>query len=76
MCNTRAPLLLLLLAPALSAQDSALAKLQRRADIERQFIDADHIAGRHPVLFPACLNDCVHETSLRPGTPEASRPMV
>ncbi len=32
MSNTRAPLLLLLLAPALSAQDSVLAKLQRRAD--------------------------------------------
>jgi len=45
MCNTRAPLLLLLLAPALSAQDSALAKLQRRADsLAREWRQATAIA--------------------------------
>src|SRR5258706_3370239 len=53
-----------------------IRELQRRTYIERQLLDADHVAGGHPVLFPACLNDCVHGTSSWPGTPRAPEPMV
>jgi hypothetical protein len=48
-----------------------VGKLERRPDIERQLRDADNVAWRHPVLLSTSLNDCVHETSLRPGTPRA-----
>jgi hypothetical protein len=51
-----------------------IGKLQRRAYIERQLFDADHVAGGHPVLFPACLNDCVHGTSSAAGHTESARP--
>ncbi len=45
MCNLRTPLFLLLLSPALSAQDSVLAKLQRRADsLAREWRQANAIA--------------------------------
>jgi hypothetical protein len=45
MCNVRAPLFLLLLAPALSAQDSVLAKLHRRADsLAQEWRQANAIA--------------------------------
>src|SRR6476646_1045087 len=36
--------------------------LERRADIEGQLLDPDHVAGRHTVLLSTSLNDCVHET--------------
>src|SRR6478609_352692 len=41
-------------------------KLYFGADVAGQFFDADHITGRYPILFSACLDNRVH-ANLRLG---------